>query len=203
MHLTNAMRRKTCSSDPDLTQRGKFMGREVQCLNYIMSTVFSYFPYQYQSMLNKDFFCIEKLFFLIPNQNYLSKHIRYSLIWGNYVSLSASAWPLQTLLCLCKPSPLQTLLCLFKPSSSSTNPGCSKPSSAWPPVPAPPGFPFCFSQCKRGWENQHSSIVLWHEIWKLHILYPCLTGRICTMQKTHFKILVGVLFKIHICYVDV
>ena len=74
MHLTNAMQCESCSSDPDLTRRGKIRGREDQFLNYIMNIVFSTFPYQYKSMLNKYFFYIQNLFFIIPNQNYLSKH---------------------------------------------------------------------------------------------------------------------------------
>ena len=42
------------SNDPHLKQRvkGKFKGREVHILNYIMNTVFSSFPYQYKSRLN-------------------------------------------------------------------------------------------------------------------------------------------------------
>ena len=47
MHLTNANQWESRSSDPDLTRRGKFRGREVQLLNYIMNTLFLAFPYQY------------------------------------------------------------------------------------------------------------------------------------------------------------
>ena len=71
-----------------------------------MNTVFQSFPYQYKSMLNKYFFCIKKLLFLIPNQNYLGKH-RLLTNLGHSIGLSVtSANP---------PLPLQTLL-LYEPS---------------------------------------------------------------------------------------
>ena len=99
---------------PNLTQRGKFRGREFYLLNYNMNTMFSYFPYQYKSILNKYLFCIENLFFIIPNQNYLRKTgacsiiLGYSPIWGHSVSLCVT----------------------YKPSSTSANPNYCKPSSA-------------------------------------------------------------------------
>ena len=63
MHLTNVMQSKSGTSDPNLTQRGKFKGREVHLLNYIMNTIFSGFPYQYKSMINKYFFLHRELVF--------------------------------------------------------------------------------------------------------------------------------------------
>ena len=119
---------------PNLTQRGQFRGREVQLLNYITNTVFSAFPHQYKSMPNKDLFCIENLFFIIPNENYLSKTgacsiiLGYSPTWGAFCQTlhdlrkpsSASANPsppLQIVLYLCKPWPLQTLLCVTSGST--------------------------------------------------------------------------------------
>ena len=111
---------------PNLTQRGQFRGREVQLLNYITNTVFSAFPHQYKSMPNKDLFCIENLFFIIPNENYLSKTRACSIILGYSPTWGAFC---QTLHDLRKPSsasanhlPLQTLFRLFKSSSTSANP---------------------------------------------------------------------------------
>ena len=87
-------------------------------------------------MPNKDLFCIENLFFIIPNENYLSKTRECSIILGYSPTWGAFC---QTLHDLRKPSsasknhlPLQTLLRLFKSSSTSANPDPCKPSSAWP-----------------------------------------------------------------------
>ena len=103
--------------------RGKFRGREVHILNYVMNTVFSSFPYQYKSMLNKYFFCIKKLLFLIPNQNYLGKH-RLLTNLGHSIGLSVTSanppLPLQTLTTANPPLPLQTVFCLCKPWSQQT-----------------------------------------------------------------------------------
>ena len=69
-----------------------------------MNTVFSTFPYQYKSMLNKDFFCIKNLFFfIIWNRNCLSKH-RLLIDLGLSFNLSVTS---------ANPPPLQTLL--FRP----------------------------------------------------------------------------------------
>ena len=87
-------------------------------------------------MPNKDLFCIENLFFIIPNENYLSKTGACSIILGYSPTWGAFC---QTLHDLRKPSsasakhlPLQTLLRLFKSSSTAANPDPCKPSSAWP-----------------------------------------------------------------------
>ena len=85
------------SNDPHLKQRvrGKFKGREVHILNYIMNTVFSSFPYQYKSMLNKDFFCIKNLFFFF---NLKSKFFKQTQITHRFGALC------QPQCDLCKPS---------------------------------------------------------------------------------------------------
>ena len=81
-------------------------------------------------MLNKDLFCIENLFFIIPNQIYLSKTgacsiiLGCSLIWGHSVILCVTSTnpplPLQTLTTTNPPLPLQIVFSLSRPWSQQT-----------------------------------------------------------------------------------